>query len=133
MSIEQEIKALTAAITGLTSVMKETLEANTETLEDEVEEPKAKSTKTEPKKEVVKEKPTKTKPKDELFDEDEAEEETVSKDKTASEVKALAKEKMADGTDRAVIKKMVEKLGGESITDLDQKNLNKLHSQLEAL
>lgn len=49
---------------------------------------------------------------------------------TTQDVKDLAKAKMAEGVLRADIKKIITGLGAESIADLDQDGLNKLHAKL---
>lgn len=52
---------------------------------------------------------------------------------TTQTVKDLAKAKMAEGVARSDIKKVITKLGAESIADLDQDGLNKLHAKLEEM
>jgi hypothetical protein len=52
---------------------------------------------------------------------------------TTQTVKDLAKAKMAEGVARSDIKKVITKLGAESIADLDQDGLCKLHAKLEEM
>lgn len=52
---------------------------------------------------------------------------------TSDEVIAYAKIKMAEGHERATIKKKISALGAEAISDLTQENLNKLYDWLQEL
>jgi tRNA(Ile2) C34 agmatinyltransferase TiaS len=49
------------------------------------------------------------------------------------ELRLLAKEAIKAGADRKAIKKLITKLGGETISDLDAAALATLKEQLEAL
>ena len=52
---------------------------------------------------------------------------------TLEEVKKIAKDKIANGAPRQDIKNMIIELGGESLVDLDVKQLTKLKKQIEKL
>ncbi len=52
---------------------------------------------------------------------------------TSEMCKDLAKEKMAQGVNRAEIKKLITDLKGESISDLTEKNLVEFHNKLKEL
>jgi len=53
--------------------------------------------------------------------------------RTQEEVKTFAKEKIEEGVKRSDIKKIITKLGFESIIDMDQEGLNKLYKQLKGM
>jgi hypothetical protein len=52
---------------------------------------------------------------------------------TSEMCKDLAKEKMAQGVNRAEIKKLITELKGESISDLTEKNLVEFYNKLKEL
>lgn len=112
--LESEIKKLTVAVEALTAALNN---QEVETVNEAVDEA--------PEKEEVEE--------EETSDEDQEETSEDSDEVTVESVQALAKEKIKDGTPRKDIKTMITKLGGESMSELDEKALVKLHAQLEKL
>lgn len=122
--LEQAIQDLTAAVIELTKEIQST--------KVETDDQPAKATPTKAAKATTT-KAAKPAPKEEEPEDDDLDLDDAPTNITENEVKTLAKEKIAAGADRAAIKKMVSKLGAESITDLDQEGRNKLHEQLKDL
>lgn len=124
MSLEKAIETLTEAVQTLTAEIKATKVENTDAPVE---------TKT-PAKAAKAEKPAKAAPKAEPEEEDDGlglddDEENI----TQEQLTTFAKKKIAEGTDRADVKKIITKAGGDSITSLDQAQRNKVYAQLQKL
>lgn len=130
MSLENEIKKLREAIEAHTDALKTLSFPAVTNVTNTVEtEPKSNIQETpEDRKDPENPEPEVEETKEEVVEElDDTPEESVV---TTQDVKDLAKAKMAEGVLRADIKKVITSLGAESIADLDQDGLNKLHAKL---
>lgn len=134
MSIEQKVEKLTVAVEGLTEVIKDLVSNGPSAgtpAEDKPELEVKRETAAQKKKRLAAEKAAKEAEEAEEDDglgDDEGDDEI-----TLSQCKELAKEKMADGVNRADIKELISKLGYDTINKVEGDDLVKLHKQLSAM
>ncbi len=141
MSLEQSVNTLNESIIALNSTLEKLAVKGSNSVSEEKEEIK-KSTKTEDNKESKKSTKTKVEKTAKVEEVESEVDELDSKDLdideldsevnySADDVKELAKRKISDGViEKPEVKKMITKLGGDQISDLNQESLNKLYNQL---